>query len=490
MRAGFVAVLAAALSGVALWWVMRPVDSPPPPRMELVLGLPNDHRVHALTLSPDGRLMAYTTDAGGPSQIALRSLDTTKPVLLEGTTGAHHPFFSPDGRWLGFFADGKLRKIPTEGGTARDVCDAPVDSAGGAWRADHRIVFAPLDGRGLVTVDADGGKPEILTRLDTAQGEIAHGWPHVLPESGGLIFTIARRDKDSRIAVLGPDASAPRLLLPAHGPARYVSSGHLVYSFIGRLFALAFDVSTLESQGGPIPIADDVQASPRGFDALGQAVFDASRGGVVAYLPGSEEAPTNELVWVARDGSAEGLSSPTGVHETPRVSPTGTHVAVVVRNGPFSRDVWVHELSSGRRTKLTNEGSQNHSPVWAPHGRELAWASNRYRPAEHLCSAAGCQSRGTAPARRAGHAQSGLVESYGNTGFLRSLWFRRTRYLAPPPRWSHATSRGHVRQRARARAVTRRSMAGVHVGFIRNRRDLHPIRRWRPVISRLAEWRD
>ena len=238
-------------------------------------------------------------------------------------------------------------------------------------------MFAPLDGRGLVTVDADGGKPEILTRLDTAQGEIAHGWPHVLPESGGLIFTIARRDEDPRIAVLGPDASAPRLLLPAHGPARYVSSGHLVYSFIGRLFALAFDVSTLESQGGPIPIADGIQASPRGFDALGQAVFDASRGGVVAYLPGSEEAPTNELVWVARDGLAEGLSSPTGVHETPRVSPAGTHVAVVVRNGPFSRDVWVHELPSGRRTKLTNEGSQNHSPVWSSHGRELAWASNR-----------------------------------------------------------------------------------------------------------------
>ena len=110
MRVGFVAVLAAAFGGVAVWWVMQPVDSPPPPRMELVLGLPNDHRVYALTLSPDGRLMAYTTDAGGASQIAVRSLETTKPVLLEGTTGAHHPFFSPDGRWLGFFADGKLRK--------------------------------------------------------------------------------------------------------------------------------------------------------------------------------------------------------------------------------------------------------------------------------------------------------------------------------------------------------------------------------------------
>ncbi len=377
MRAVFAAVLVAVLSGLVVWWLLRPVDSPRPPRMELVLGLPEEHRVQALTLSPDGRFIAYTTNAAGPSQVAVRSLDTNKPVLLDGTTGAHQPFFSPDGRWLGFFADGKLRKIPTEGGAAQDVCDAPVDSAGGAWSADHRIVFAPLDGRGLVTVDADGGKPEILTRIDMSQGEIAHGWPHFLPASGGLIFTIARRDKDPRIAVLEPDASAPRLLLPAHGPVQYVSSGHLVYSFIGRLFALAFDASTHQSQGGPIPIAAGIQASPRGFDALGQAVFGASRNGVIAYLPGSAEAPTNELVWVARDGSTAAVPSPTGVYETPRVSPAGMHVAVVVRNGPFSREVWVHELSNGRRTKLTSEGSQNHSPVWSPDGRELAWASNR-----------------------------------------------------------------------------------------------------------------
>jgi serine/threonine-protein kinase len=344
--------------------------------MELSLGLPKDHRVRALTLSPDGRYIAYTTDLTGISQIAVRSLDRAQSVTVEGTTGAHHPFFSPDGRWLGFFADGKLRKVPVEGGMVRDVCDAPVDSAGGTWSSDNRIVFAPLDGRGLVAVGADGGNPKLLTRVDTGQGELAHGWPHFLPDSG-LIFTIARRDKDPRIAVLGPEASTPRLLLPVHGPVQYLSSGHLVYGFIGRLFALAFDTSTLESHGGPIPIADNVAVSPRGFDALGTATFAASRDGVVAYLPSSEEEPTNELVWVQRDGTASALPSSTGVHETPRLSPAGAQVAVVVRNGPFSRDVWVLDVASGRRTKVTNEGSQNHSPVWAPDGRRLAFASNR-----------------------------------------------------------------------------------------------------------------
>jgi serine/threonine-protein kinase len=350
---------------------------PPLPRLQLALGLPKDHRVGALALSSNGRVIAYTTDASGFSQIAVRSLEAGNSVLLEGTAGAHHPFFSPDGEWLGFFADGKLRKVPAHGGTVQDICDAPVDSAGGSWNADNRIVFAPLDGRGLVTVDARGGRPEPLTHINTAEGELAHGWPHFLPEDdGGLVFTIARREKDPRIAVLPPDTSVPRQLLPAHGAVQYMS-GHLVYAFIGRLYALRFDASTLEARGGPTPLADDVAVSPRGFDALGQSAFATSREGLIAYLPGFEQQPANALVWVQRDGTASTFPSPAGVHETPRVSPDGTHVAMVIRSGPFSREVWVLELLSGRRTKLTADGSQNHSPVWSPDGRELAFASNR-----------------------------------------------------------------------------------------------------------------
>jgi serine/threonine-protein kinase len=464
MRVFVVAAALTALAGVVVWWVTRPA-APLPARLELALGLPKGHRVGALTLSLNGRVIAYTTDVEGVSQIAVRSLDASNPVLLEGTEGAHHPFISPDGGWVGFFADGKLRKTPTDGGTVQDICDAPVDSAGGSWSVDDRIVFAPLDGRGLVAVDARGGRPAPLTRINAAEGELAHGWPHFLPENTALIFTIARRDKDPRIAILPPGTSVPRQLLPVHGAVQYVSSGHLVYALIGRLFALRFDASTLESRGGPIPLAESVAASPRGFDALGQSTFAASRDGLVAYLPGSEQEPTNELVWVERDGTASTLTSSTVVHETPRLSPNGAQLAMVIRNGPFNRDVWVHDVLGGRRTKLTDEGSQNHSPVWSPDGREIAFASNRtglqsifvqpvtgIRAPRLLLGGEDTHN----PASWSRHATLAFYEVYGSAG--RDIWLRlpdghtrpvvatpaneRAPALSPDGRWMAYTSDG------------------------------------------------
>jgi eukaryotic-like serine/threonine-protein kinase len=365
------------MSMLGVWWMTHPVSSPPSPPVRLTLGLPKDVRVRALALSPDGAQLAYTAELEGPPQLYLRSLDRFDSVGLEGTTGAHTPFFSPDGRWLAFFADGKLRKVPVQGGNVQDVCDAPTDSAGGTWGVDDQIVFAPLDGRGLVKVPANGGLPQALTKIDVPAGEIAHGWPQLLPSQTGVLFTIARKNRDPRIAVLGPTDTAPRLLLPVNGPVHYASSGHLVYSFSGQLFALQFDLSTLRGRGTFATIAHDVAGSPRGFDALGFSMLTVSLSGVLAYLPGTQDDPPSQLVWVDRDGRASILSDVVARHQTPRLSPDGARVAVVTQDGPFSRDVWIEDVASHRRIKLTAEGSANHSPVWSPDGREVAFASNR-----------------------------------------------------------------------------------------------------------------
>jgi len=348
--------------------------------MRFEAGLPTDHRVGELAVSPDGAFLAYTTDTTGPSRIYVRSLDQLDPIALEETAGAHNPFFSPDGQWLGFFADDKLRTIPVRGGRALDVCDAPVDSAGGSWGVDGQIVFAPLDGRGLVKVDRQGGVPQVLTKVDAAAGEIAHGWPHVLPGGAGVVFTIARKGRDPRMAVLSAQDAAPRLLLPINGPAQYVSSGHLVYNFSGQLFTLSFDLSTLDRRGGPVGLTREVAGSPQEFDGLGFSVFGISREGLLAYLPRAPEDPPNELVWVTRDGSSSPLPNTPAPHRTPRLSPDGSRVALAVSSGPFTRDVWIQELATGRRMKLTTEGSENHSPVWSRDGRDVAFASNRSGP--------------------------------------------------------------------------------------------------------------
>lgn len=377
-RAFLIALVLAAASGLMLWRTMHPRLSPAPaPPVRLTLGLPKDHRAREIALSPDGSALAYTAELAGPPQLYVRSLDRFDAVPLDGTIGAHNPFFSPDGHWLGFFADGKLRKAAVRGGAVRDVSDAPVDSAGGTWGADDQIVFAPLDGRGLVKVSANGGTPQVLTTIDTAAGELAHGWPHLLPGKAGIAFTVARKNRDPRIAVLPADGAPPRLLLPVNGRVQYVSSAHLVYSFSGQLVAMTFDSAHVGARGPLIIIARDVAGSPRGFDALGFSSFAASSGGVVAYLPGTQDDPPATLVWVDRAGTPSPLSDVPARYQTPRVSNDGTRVAVVVREGSFSRDIWIQDVASGRRSPLTTEGSQNHSPVWSPDGREIAFASNR-----------------------------------------------------------------------------------------------------------------
>lgn len=333
-----------------------------------------------LTISPDARLLAYAGDVGGETAIYLRPLDVAEPRVLDGTSGGRHPFFSPDGRWIGFFASDALKKVSVDDGTVRDVSAAPDGSAGASWGPDGRIVFAPLGGRGLMVVDADGGEPRGLTDVDVGEGEVAHGWPHVLPGGAGIVFTIASVGREPRIAVLGPDDEAPRVLLPVHGHAQYVSSGHLVYGYLGRLMALSFDLTTLEGGGAPRTIAAALSGSPLGFDTLGAAVFATSPTGVISYLPGTQAPPSNELVWVNRDGSSLRLPDSLGRQRTPRLSPDGSRVAIAVQEGQFGRQIWVADVDDGRRQILTREGGDNHSPVWSPDARELAFASNRLGP--------------------------------------------------------------------------------------------------------------
>ena len=376
-RVFLIALVLAAASGLALWRTMHSVVSPAAAPVRLTLGLPRDHRVLDLALSPDGTALAYTAELDGPPQLYMRSLDRFDAVPLDGTIGAHTPFFSPDGQRLGFFADGKLRTVTLRGGSVRDLCDAPVDSAGGTWGVDDEIVFAPLDGRGLVRVSANGGAPLVLTKIDAAAGEVAHGWPHRLPGKAGVVFTIARKNRDPRIAVLPADGTTPRLLLPVNGGVQYVSSGHLVYAFSGQLVAIPFDDSKVEVRGPFVTIAPDTAGSARGFGGLGFSSFAVSPAGVVAYLPGTEDDPPARLVWVDRDGKPSPLANVPAGYQTPRLSPDGMQIAVVAREGAFSRDIWIQDVASARRRPLTTEGSQNHSPVWSPDGRELAFASNR-----------------------------------------------------------------------------------------------------------------
>ena len=380
--------LAAGLAiGGAVAWLAQRVPAPEPepaPAIRFDISAPADREMLELALAPDGRGIAFVASAASGRdrpQLFYRALHERDAVAVPGTDGARSPFFSPDGRSIGFFADDALRRVSLDDGADAVICDAPIGSAGGAWGADGTIVFAPLQGRGLLRVPAGGGTPVPLTALDGARQEVEHGWPTWLPDGTGILFTVARRDRDTRLAVWSAEADAWAHLLPANGRPRYAAAGQLVYVLNGELLAAPFDAETLETSGTPTTVLDGIGGSVTGFSGLGDARFDLSRTGTLVYLPPSP--PDNVLVWVDRTGQAT-PAAPEPIadrHRTPRLSPDETRLAVVTRTGLLGHELWLQTLSDGARARLTTGGSDNRSPAWMPpDGRRLSFASNRLGP--------------------------------------------------------------------------------------------------------------
>ena len=372
-----------AIGGTVAWLAQRAPAPEPAPVIRFDISAPADHELLELALAPDGRGVAFTAYAAsgtGRPQLFYRALHEPDGVAVPGTDGARSPFFSPDGRSIAFFADDALRRVSLDDGAHTVVCDAPSGSAGGAWGADGTIVFAPLQGRGLLRVPADGGTPEPLTIPDLARQEVEHGWPTWLPDGIGILFTVARRNRDARLAIWSAEEDAWAHLLPANGQPRYAAAGQLIYALNGDLLAVPFDARTLETSGTPTTVLDGTGGSVTGFSGLGDATFDLSRTGTLVYLPPSP--PDNILVWVDRAGRASPIAGePTADrHRTPRLSSDETRLAVVTRTGLLGHELWLQTLSDGARARLATEGSDNRSPAWMPPGRRLSFASNRLGP--------------------------------------------------------------------------------------------------------------
>jgi serine/threonine-protein kinase len=218
-------------------------------------------------LSPDGtRLAVVASGADQKYRLYVRSLDQLRAAALSGTEAADGPFFSPDGQWIGFFADGKLKKISVQGGAAVTLCDVP-NARGGSWGDDGTIVFAPDNRVALSKVSSAGGTPQPLTTLDKQAGEVTQRWPQVLPGSKAVLFTSSTHGNDYEDAdiVVYSVASGQRKTVQRGGfYARYLPSGHLVYMHEGTLFAVPFDLKRLEVTGQPAPILEGVVTTASG----------------------------------------------------------------------------------------------------------------------------------------------------------------------------------------------------------------------------------
>jgi serine/threonine-protein kinase len=330
----------------------------------------------ALAISPDGKRLVYAAQVGGNTQLYVRELDRFEARPIPGTEGGRTPFFSPDGRSVGFFAAGKVRRVSLSGGIPLALADAPGLNPGATWGDDDTIVFAAGAETTLMRVPATGGA---VTPVEVAGYEpvaSTYGWPHFLPGARAVLTSI----NDSfdgvpspHIGVIELDTGEQHILAQGRDP-HYLPTGHVVFQQSGALLAIPFRLDTLERTGPPVALPAWGEVSP------GSATpFAVSDTGVLVYDTGGPII-SSRLVWVDREGRATPAAEQLHDFGAPRLSPDGKRLAITYGVGnPMMPDVWIHDLARDTATRQTF-GGLNAYPVWTTDGRRIAFLSNRDGP--------------------------------------------------------------------------------------------------------------
>jgi serine/threonine-protein kinase len=310
-------------------------------------------------LSPDGTRLVYAS-GGAQSKLFTRRLDQPNDTGLPGTEGAIGPFFSPDGQWVAFFAQGFLKKASLQEGSVITLCKVAL-AGGGSWGEDGNIIAA-VDIFGLSRVPSAGGAPTPVTKL--ASGEVVHRWPQVLPGVKVVIFSAygSMYGLDSAtVEVLSLTNGRRKTLVRGATWGRYLPTGHLVYINKGKLLAVPFDLDRLEVRGTPEPVLEEVGYSA----AWGSAEIDFSRTGTLVYQSSRTGAGQVTVQWLDASGKTRPLLPVPGNYLSPTLSPDGSRLALIL-----SGDLWVYELGRGGMTRLTF-GSGYSDPLWTADGRYI-----------------------------------------------------------------------------------------------------------------------
>ena len=328
--------------------------------------------VPCMALSPDGRMLVYALSDGGASQLHVRSLDNFDVVPLKGTINATSPFFSPDGQWIGFFAEGKIKKVPTAGGSVETLCDAQ-GFRGASWGPDDRIYYSPDFASAIMSISVSGKDIRHFSKLDTSKGERTHRWPQVLPGGKYILFTLGDQRnpnsyEDATLVVQSTENGEQVQLNVKGAMARYVEPGFLVVGRNASLLATPFSVNDMLAAKSLVKIIDGVN----GDLGSGALDFAVSQRGDLVYLPGTLNKDF-EVVKVTLDGTITPLALQPQQYYLPRFSPDGSKLAITMGNASSDNDIWLYDIRKETVNRLTFTKAAS-APLWSKDGKSLYFA--------------------------------------------------------------------------------------------------------------------
>ena len=372
--AATVAILLLGLSGLIFFYQHQ--SRMPSRPMRSSITLPEKSGVRAAALSPDGtRIVFVARDSAGKDLLWIRSLDSFALQPLAGTENPSFPFWSPDGDEIGFFADGKLKKIHASGGPPQIIYNVPF-GRGGSWNRDGVILFASASNP-LYRVSASGGPVTSATELNVKRGEDSHRWPFFLPDGKHFLYVTTSfgtggQKENMGIYAAALDSKQEKFLTHAKSSVAYAPSGHLLFYRDGNLLAQAFDTKSLLLTGDAFPVAENIQYFPQTYSVL----FSIAHNGSLIYQ--NRAVPASQLIWFDREGKSIGHVGGPADCANPRIAPDGGRVAVdFIDSKTGNADIWIYESSGGIPTRFTSSPALDTHPVWSPDGKSLVFASNR-----------------------------------------------------------------------------------------------------------------
>jgi serine/threonine-protein kinase len=368
------------LSGALAWALLRP--EAPRQVISYELSVPEGQDMltqaagNGIAFSPDGSRLVYVgfNEEENGLQLWLRERNLLNARRLIGTDAGFQPFFSPDGRRVGFVTEEGELKVVSLGGEPPVTLATGIGFGGGSWGSDGYLYFSHRRGGGVARVSETGGDVETVTTIDQEGSELDHRFPVTLPNGKGALFVILRRADEPAIAVLDLSTGEHEVLVRGVF-AQYAATGHLVYvRSDGAVLAAPFDQDGLVLTGPATPLLDGVLASGRSG-----ADITLSASGTLMYLAGAGAVGVDEIVWVDREGSIEQIDPDWSEDFSAlRLSPSGDRLAVTIRDARAGRsDIWIKQLDRGPLARLSFEGSSNSDPVWTPDGRSVSFVSNR-----------------------------------------------------------------------------------------------------------------